>query len=94
MKELLTEGNFELLNKGINKVQCLDGEIKMDKIRNRDQNSVDDAMVELFASNSWFNTDVRMWEIEQENWEVELKACFIWKLVLSCFMFTPQIKLV
>ena len=60
MRELLSEENFELLDKEINKVQCLEGEIKMLNIRNRDKKSVDAAMVELFASFRLFNTDVRI----------------------------------
>ena len=35
MKEVLMEGNFELRNEGINKEQCIDGEIWMLNIRNR-----------------------------------------------------------
>ena len=36
MKEVLMEGNIELENEGINKVLCIDEEIRMTKIRNRD----------------------------------------------------------
>ena len=61
MKELLTEGNFELQDEGINKVQCvLNGEIRMTNIKNRDKNSVENSMDEMFASHNLFNTDVRM----------------------------------
>ena len=37
MKEVLMECNLELKDKGINKVQCIDGEIRMTNIRNRDK---------------------------------------------------------
>ena len=36
MKEVLMESNFELRNYGIKKVQCINGEIRMTNIRNRD----------------------------------------------------------
>ena len=37
MRELLREGNFKLVNEGMNKVQCMDGDIRMTKIQNRDR---------------------------------------------------------
>ena len=37
IKVLLTEGNLEVMDEGINKVQCLDGEIEMTNIRNMDK---------------------------------------------------------
>ena len=37
MRELLQEGNFKLVNEGISKVQCIDGEIRMMNIGNRDK---------------------------------------------------------
>ena len=39
--ELYMEENLELLDDGINKLQCLDGEIKMTNIRNRDKDKVE-----------------------------------------------------
>ena len=35
MRELLSEGNLELLDEGINKVQCVNGEINITNIWNR-----------------------------------------------------------
>ena len=35
LKEVLMEGNFELKNEGISKVQYIDGKIKITNIRNR-----------------------------------------------------------
>ena len=40
MNEVLMEGNFEFKNRGINKVQRMDGEIKMTNIRNRDKKEI------------------------------------------------------
>ena len=40
MKELLVDGNFELRNDGINKVQCIDNEIRMKNIQNRDKSKI------------------------------------------------------
>ena len=37
MNEVLMEGNFELKNDRINKVQCINGEIRMTNIRNREK---------------------------------------------------------
>ena len=34
MEELLTWGNLLMKNEGINRVKCLDGEIRMENIRN------------------------------------------------------------
>lgn len=59
IKELLTEGNFGLQDEGINKVQCVDGEIKTND-RNRDKKSIENTVDELFASHKLFNTDVKM----------------------------------
>ena len=36
LKEVLMEGNFKSKNEGINKVQCIDSEIWMTNIRNRE----------------------------------------------------------
>ena len=60
MQELLTEGYFKFLDIGINKVQCLEREIKMVNIRNRDKKNVENTLDALFASYNSFNTDVRM----------------------------------
>ena len=60
MKELLTEGNFELLDEGMNKVQCLESEKKMINIRNRDKEKEESTLDALFTSYILFNTDVRM----------------------------------
>ena len=38
--ELLVDGNFEMRDNGINKVQCIDGEIRMTKIQNRDKSKI------------------------------------------------------
>ena len=57
---VLRDRNFELLEDGIDKVQCLDGEIKMINIRNRDKKKVESMLDELFSSYNLFNTDVRM----------------------------------
>ena len=40
MKELLTEGSFKLRDDRINKLQCIDGKIRMMNIRNRDNSKI------------------------------------------------------